>query len=166
MTTHRQALEFMDSFLESKSIGYHQPEAQAYAILTTADGLDVQLLQSDKDVYDLLDTTVVADALRLTDFVAVVTCGWAVSMEDSDDNLPPSKSPNRIRVRLCVITDKNSKQSSVMRIEGRDEAMFDEKGKAHGALADAVKRAAKRKSFDESVKDLIDEIAKGDSNGS
>ena len=165
MTTHRQALEFMDSFLESKSIGYHQSEAQAYAILTTADGLDVQLLQSDKDVYDLLDTTVVADALRLTDFVAVVTCGWAVNITESDDNLPPSKSPNRIRVRLCVITDKNSKQGSVMRIEGEGEAMFDE-GKAHGALADAVKRASKRKSFDEAVKDLIDEIAKGDSNGS
>jgi hypothetical protein len=52
-----------------------------------------------------------------------------------------------------------------MRIQGESEAMFDE-GQAHGALADAVKRASKRKSFDEAVKDLIDEIAKGDSNGS
>ena len=82
MTTHRQVLEFMDSFLESKGIGYHQPEAQAYAVLTTAEGLDVQLLQSDKDVYDLLDTTVIADALRITDFVALVTCGWATKIDD------------------------------------------------------------------------------------
>ena len=160
MTTHRQVLEHMDSFLESKSIGYNQPEAQAYAVLTTADGLDVQLLQSDKDIYDLLDTTVVADALRITDFVALVTCGWATKM---DDNF--HRSQDRVRVRLVVVTDKNSKQGSVMRIEGEGEAMFDE-GKAHGALADALKRASKRKSFDESVKDLIDEIAKGDSNGS
>jgi len=164
MTTHRQALEFMDSFLESKSIGYNQPEAQAYAVLTTADGLDVQLLQSDKDVYDLLDTTVVADALRITDFVALVTCGWATKITD-DATKRPSEQPDRVRVRLVVVTDKNSKQGSVMRIEGEGEAMFDE-GKAHGALADALKRASKRKSFDESVKDLIDEIAKGDSNGS
>jgi hypothetical protein len=162
MTTHRQALEFMDSFLESKGSGYNLPEAQAYAVLTTAEGLDVQLLQSDKDVYDLLDTTVIADALRITDFVALVTCGWATKI---DDNLPPSKSPNRVRVRLVVITDKNSKQGSVMRIEGEGEAMFDE-GQAHGSLADALRRASKRKSFDEAIKEMIDQIAKGDSNGS
>jgi len=160
MTTHRQVLEHMDSFLESKGIGYHQPEAQAYAVLSTADGLDVQLLQSDKDVYDLLDTTVIADALRLTDFVALVTCGWATKITD-DDTKRPSEQPDRVRVRLVVVTDKNSKQGSVMRIEGEAEAMFDE-GQAHGSLADAVKRASKRKSFDEAVKDLIDEIAKGE----
>lgn len=107
-------------------------------------GYCAQLLDATSgDVYEMLDTTMVARALEAHDFVGLVTHGWASQITNGEEPLvPPSQDPNRKRVRLMVVVDKNHMFSAI-RIDGDDELKTDE-GMATGALADAIRRAVRR----------------------
>jgi hypothetical protein len=105
-----------------------------------------QPLDASGDVYELLDTTTVADALQAYGYAAVITCGWAAPLADDDENteVAPSKHPKRRRVRLVLVTDGISITSVLRFSDTQDETMTDE-GQAIGSLADALLDAAKRK---------------------
>jgi hypothetical protein len=105
-----------------------------------------QPLDASGDVYELLDTTMVADALQAYGYAAVITCGWAAPLADDDENteVAPSKHPKRRRVRLVLVTDGISITSVLRFSDTQDETMTDE-GQAVGSLADALLQATKRK---------------------
>jgi hypothetical protein len=105
-----------------------------------------QPLDASGDVYELLDTTMVADALQAYGYAAVITCGWASPLADDGENneVAPSKHPKRRRVRLVLVTDGISITSILRFSDTQDETMVDE-GQATGSLADALLQAANRK---------------------
>lgn len=111
-------------------------------------GFDIasQPLDTSGDVYELLDTTTVADALQAYGYAAVITCGWASPLTDDGENneVAPSKHPKRRRVRLVLVTDGIGITSVLRFSDTQDETMVDE-GQATGSLADALLQATKRK---------------------
>jgi hypothetical protein len=151
----KQSLRFVAEQFE-KSVqsvtGFDLKQAQLIGVeLTAGDEYNQptvasQPLDASGDVYELLDTTMVADALQAYGYAAVITCGWAAPLADDDENteVEPSKHPKRRRVRLVLVTDGISITSVLRFSDTQDEKMVDE-GQATGSLADALLQAAKRK---------------------
>ena len=150
----KQSLRFVAEQFE-KSVqsvtGFDLKQAQLVGIeLTNANNeynptIASQPLDASGDVYELLDTTMVADALQAYGYAAVITCGWAAPLaDDDDDEVAPSKHPKRRRVRLVIVTDGISIASVLRFSDTQDETMVDE-GQATGSLADALLQATKRK---------------------
>jgi|688.fasta_scaffold80975_2 hypothetical protein len=151
----KQSLRFVAEQFE-KSVqsvtGFDLKQAQLIGVeLTAGDEYNQptvasQPLDASGDVYELLDTTMVADALQAYGYAAVITCGWAAPLADDDENteVAPSKHPKRRRVRLVLVTDGISITSVLRFSDTQDETMTDE-GQAVGSLADALLQATKRK---------------------
>jgi hypothetical protein len=151
----KQSLRFVAEQFE-KSVqsvtGFDLQQAQLIGVeLTAGDEYNQptvasQPLDASGDVYELLDTTMVADALQAYGYAAVITCGWAAPLADDDENteVAPSKHPKRRRVRLVLVTDGISITSVLRFSDTQDETMTDE-GQAVGSLADALLQATKRK---------------------
>jgi hypothetical protein len=150
----KQSLRFVAEQFE-KSVqsvtGFDLKQAQLIGVeLTAGDEYNQptvasQPLDASGDVYELLDTTMVADALQAYGYAAVITCGWASPLADDENTeVAPSKHPKRRRVRLVLVTDGISITSVLRFSDTQDETMTDE-GQAVGSLADALLRATKRK---------------------
>ena len=127
--------------------GFSYSEAQLLAIEQLKEGsatlVDVVTTDTNRDIYDLLEGNGVADILKTHSFVGLVTTGWASAIGEGQEPIQPSKDPNRQRVRLVIVADKEG-VCSVIRIKGRDEVVVDE-GSATGSLNDALLKAIKRK---------------------
>jgi hypothetical protein len=151
----KESLRFVAEQFE-KSVqsvtGFDLKQAQLVGIeLTNASNeynptIASQPLDASGDVYELLDTTMVADALQAYGYASVITCGWAAPLtDDAETNeVAPSKHPKRRRVRLVLVTDGISIASVLRFSDTQDETMVDE-GQATGSLADALLQATKRK---------------------
>lgn len=151
----KESLRFVAEQFE-KSVqsvtGFDLKQAQLVGIeLTNANNeynptIASQPLDASGDVYELLDTTMVADALQAYGYASVITCGWASPLTDDGENneVAPSKHPKRRRVRLVLVTDGISIASVLRFSDTQDETMVDE-GQATGSLADALLQATKRK---------------------
>lgn len=88
-----------------------------------------------QDVYEMLEDDLAATVSKVSDYTAIVTCGWAAPV---DNDLPPSQHSKRRRVRLVLFADHSS-IASVVRFEDEpDEAVVADESAAHGALANAV----------------------------
>ena len=151
----KESLRFVAEQFE-KSVqsvtGFDLKQAQLVGIeLTNASNeynptIASQPLDASGDVYELLDTTMVADALQAYGYASVITCGWAAPLADDGETneVAPSKHPKRRRVRLVLVTDGISIASVLRFSDTQDETMVDE-GQATGSLADALLQATKRK---------------------
>ena len=99
------------------------------------------LVTQHPDIYRLLSlpTSETVETVRKSDFVAVVTTGWAAPLpsDGSEPETMPSEHAERRRVRLCVFASLLDTVASVLRFEDDDETVTDE-GQATGALAEAV----------------------------
>lgn len=131
--------------------GFDLKQAQLIGIELSAGGdssptIVSQPLDASGDVYELLDTNMVADAIQAYGYAAVITCGWAAPLaeEGESNEVAPSQHPKRRRVRLVIVTDGISIASVLRFSDTQDETMTDE-GKATGSLADALLQAANRK---------------------
>ena len=154
MDTKESLLFVAEKFEKSVQLvtGFDLKQAQLIGVeLTAGDEYNQptvasQPLDASGDVYELLDTTMVADALQAYGYAAVITCGWAAPLADDDENteVAPSKHPKRRRVRLVLVTDGISITSVLRFSDTQDETMTDE-GQAVGSLADALLQATKRK---------------------
>lgn len=133
---------------QAQLIGVELTASHDYNVLAQANQPTIasQPLDTSGDVYDLLDTNMVADAIQAYGYAAVITCGWAAPLaEDGENNeVAPSNHPKRRRVRLVCVTDGISIASVLRFSDTQDETMTDE-GNATGSLADALLQAAKRK---------------------
>jgi len=150
----KESLRFVAEQFE-KSVqsvtGFDLKQAQLIGIELSASSENTptiasQPLDASGDVYELLDTTMVADALQAYGYAAVITCGWASPLADDGENneVAPSKHPKRRRVRLVLVTDGISITSILRFSDTQDETMVDEV-QATGSLADALLQAANRK---------------------
>ena len=106
------------------------------------DNLDIEIkpIKTGVDVYDLIsDSVEVFEAVNKYDLITVATCGWAAPIgNDNDDETPPSKHPERRRVRLLTSATTNYQiGSSISFKDNPDEPVFDY-GNARGDLADAI----------------------------
>ena len=106
------------------------------------DNLDIEIkpIKTGVDVYDLIsDSVEVFEAVNKYDLITVATCGWAAPIgNDNDDETPPSKHPERRRVRLLTSANTNYQiGSSISFKDNPDEPVFDY-GNAKGSLADAI----------------------------
>ena len=149
----KQSLRFVAEQFEEKVqsvTGFDLKQAQLIGVELSASSensptIASQPLDASGDVYELLDTTMVADALQAYGYAAVITCGWAAPLADDDnDEVAPSKHPKRRRVRLVIVTDGIGIASVLRFSDTQDETMIDE-GQATGSLADALLQATKRK---------------------
>jgi hypothetical protein len=154
MDTKESLLFVAEKFEKSVQLvtGFDLKQAQLIGVELTAGDeynqptIASQPLDASGDVYELLDTTMVADAVKAYGYAAVITCGWASPLADDGENneVAPSKHPKRRRVRLVLVTDGISITSILRFSDTQDETMVDE-GQATGSLADALLQAANRK---------------------
>lgn len=127
--------------------GFGYSEAQLLAIEQLKEGsatlVDVFTTDTNKDIYDLLEGNGVANILKTHSFVGLVTTGWASPLEEGQEPTQPSKDPNRQRIRLVIVANKEG-VCSVVRFKDREGVVVDE-GSATGSLNDALLKAIKRK---------------------
>lgn len=124
----------------NRDFGYDLGKAMLFAIneVDEDNSVTMTLAGEHGDVYDLLDSEDSHLVAKVSDYVAVVTCGWASPLQDTDDDeIAPSQHPQRRRVRLVVMANKEG-VASVLRFQDDTETVTDE-GQATGSLADAIK---------------------------
>lgn len=134
-TTLEFAKSIEQNLHDHKKLGFDLPKACLYGVDT--DGLIVKASEHG-DIYDMLDTSDVADLLTVYSHIAVATTGWASPVtDDDDDDTPPSKHKDRRRVRLVVIADKDE-MVSALRFSDEADRVITDTGMATGSLADAI----------------------------
>lgn len=125
----------VEQSLNDTEIGYNLSKARLYAITETG---EFTLAGTSPDVYDLLADSESVAVAGTSDFVAVVTCGWASPIADDDnDELAPSQHPKRRRVRLFVLASRQG-VASVLRFQDEPDDIVTDEGQATGTLNDAV----------------------------
>jgi len=119
--------------------------AELYALtFDTNGGVSVELITSNGDVYELIDSAIENKSTEGLDGVAVLTCGWAAPLpkgetadDDDDDRVPPSQHPERRRVRLVICANREG-VASVLRFQDTPNEITTDEGSAKGSLADAI----------------------------
>ena len=135
--------ELMESKLNSRLKKVPNPYNLKYAsvwVLTPT--LELKRVAKARDIYELLENRKTLMAIGNAESFTVVTCGWAapINNENTDnDELAPSKHPERRRVRLTV-TANRSGVASVLRFQDNPNEKTVDEGTARGSLADAVKQ--------------------------
>ena len=121
--------------------GFDLKTALFFAINETDDGVAMVLAGEHGDVYDLLDSDDSRAVAKVSDYIALVTCGWAspitTDSDDDDEQVAPSQHPERRRVRLMVFAGKDG-WASVMRFSDTPDETITDDGTARGALAEAI----------------------------
>lgn len=137
--------ERVENALNSQS-SFDAKTAKLFTVVTDDDGgVSLTFTAENGDVYELLDNPLAKQLAKAesTQFIALVTCGWAAPLANDDDDdengdeVAPSRHPQRRRVRLTVIANRES-VASVIRFQDDDENTVTDDGKARGSLADAV----------------------------
>lgn len=107
-------------------------------------GKSLAFLDSEKDVYDLLEKTSLRNTVHLFDSAIIVTTGWGAPLNaDGSVEGAPSKHPQRRRVRLAIVVsdsieDGDGVIASILRFADDADSPILDLGIATGALADAV----------------------------
>jgi hypothetical protein len=114
-------------------------KSRLYSLINGEQGYTLTLASEHGDVYDLLNESDSKDVARVSDFIVVVTCGWAspLSGDDDDDEVAPSQHPQRRRVRLVVCASRDG-MASVLRFQDTPDDTITDEGEARGSLAEAV----------------------------
>jgi hypothetical protein len=126
--------------------GYDEPKARLYGVALDASTKEPVLgtRLDGSDIYQLLASAKARRLASKSEFVAVITCGWAAPINpdgDNDDEPKPSEHPKRRRVRLVIVAHsaRNRKSvASVLRFGDTPNETVTDEGKAQGNLADAV----------------------------
>jgi len=119
------------------------PKAVIYSVKTKpSNELEVVKRHDCGDVYDLLSDEYTLSVTKNSEYIAVLTCGWAAPLdteqdENDDDIVAPSQHPLRRRVRLMVLASRDG-VASVLRFSDSPNETVTDNGKARGSLADAV----------------------------
>lgn len=149
VTTFQDIATTAEQKLNDSKIGYNSKTAKIYAVNALDDAdlneLELELVNTHKDVYDLLDNSDLSYVLKANTHIMVMTCGWAAPLSISNeelDALPPSEHPQKRRVRLAILANQEGIMS-IVRFEDNNETVLDE-GKATGSLADAIAKALRK----------------------
>lgn len=116
------------------------PKASMYSVKVGKSN-EVQVVKraDNGDVYDLLSDEYSLSVAKDSEYIAVLTCGWAAPFvsDDEGDEIAPSQHPQRRRVRLVIVANPKGVASILRFSDDRDNIVTDE-GNARGSLADAV----------------------------
>jgi hypothetical protein len=132
--------EFAERLISEQLEGdFSLKKALFFAINETDEGVAMVLAGEHGDIYDLLDSDDSRAVAKVSDYIAVITCGWAspIARGDDDEEIAPSQHPERRRVRLMVFAGKDG-WASVMRFSDTPDETITDDGNARGALADAI----------------------------
>jgi hypothetical protein len=127
----------VEQSLNDTKLGYEIKQAQLYSVTKYG---EYAIAGSHGDVYELLESDDSVAVANASDFIALVTCGWASPITDDDDDVnevAPSQHPKRRRVRLFVLASRQS-VASVLRFSDEPDSIVTDEGQATGSLADAV----------------------------
>ena len=114
--------------------------AHLYSLNETEEGVKFTFAHQHPDVYDLLDSEFSKQVAQVSDYIVVVTCGWASPItEEGDEEIAPSQHPKRRRVRL-VVTASREGMASVLRFQDEPNDTVTDEGEARGTLAEAVQQ--------------------------
>ena len=124
------------------NLGFDLKRALLISVTDGLFGVELSDPLESGDVYDLIESNASVELARRSEFIAIVTCGWAAPLskdtnDDDDDKVAPSQHPQRRRVRLVVLASRSSVASVLRFSDTPDETVTDE-GKATGSLADAI----------------------------
>lgn len=132
MTTITQIATTIDDLVQREFGNHFEMEARLYA--TDPDG--AWMIAQSQDPYDMFCGDSAVAIPRGTTAIGFVCTGWAAPVVDTI--MPPSMSPNRIRIRITVAYN-GADWTSIMRREGESTPdIMEEAG--FGALADAIER--------------------------
>ena len=98
----------------------------------------VQKIGDHADVYDMLSPM---HAILGADYdtFGLVTTGWAAPTVDGNDNdVAPSKHPERVRVRLFCFCDTEGRVTSSLRFANKEGEVTYDENQARGAMRDAM----------------------------
>ena len=100
---------------------------------------------SHGDIYELLEMPATLKLAKASVVVAVITTGWAAPLQkdESEPDVAPSQHPEKRRVRLVVIANRQEVISVLRFKDNPGETVIDE-GRAKGSLADAMKELLKK----------------------
>lgn len=88
------------------------------------------------DVYEGLRKVSVVSLQPEHTGLGVFTTGWAAPLSvDTKSTCPPSRHPERVKVQLCTVLDRNFQNVSVLLFEGETTPLVECDGE--GSLADA-----------------------------
>jgi hypothetical protein len=121
------------------NLGFDLKQALLISVTDGLFGIELSDPLSHGDVYELIESDASLELAKRSDFIAIVTCGWAapIRANDDDDEVAPSQHPQRRRVRLVVLASRSS-VSSVLRFSDTPDETVTDEGKATGSLADAI----------------------------
>jgi len=123
------------------NLGFDLKQALLISVTDGLFGIELSNPLSHGDVYELIESDASLELAKRSDFIAIVTCGWAAPIrandDDDDDDVAPSQHPQRRRVRLVVLASRSS-VSSVLRFSDTPDETVTDEGKATGSLADAI----------------------------
>ncbi len=132
--------DFLGAFTNTQE-SLQMSSAHLLIVRATEEGVIVEPVSSNPDVYDLIEETIAETPfpVRASDILAVVTSGWAAPLgENGEVDGVPSQHPQRRRVRLMACVRRSDlRMVSVVRFGDNDEIAIDE-GEATGSLADAL----------------------------
>lgn len=135
MTTQLvEKAEVLEQQLEDSGMGFDLPSAIVFAINEDDDRVSVTEVGASHDLYGMLESEDICRIARVSDYMALVSCGWAAPL---DDETSPKQHAERRRVRLMVFANRDG-MASVVRFQDDEEVVIDE-GSAYGGLADAIR---------------------------
>ena len=135
--------EHMESKLNSRLKKVPNPYNLKYSsvwVLTPT--LKLKRVAKAGNVYELLENRKTITDIGNAESFTVLTCGWAAPLakdDNDDDQVEPSKHPERRRVRLAVSVNRSG-VASVLRFQDNPNETIVDEGTARGSLADAVKQ--------------------------
>ena len=116
-------------------------KALLVSVTNGSSGVELSLPLESGDIYDLMESKASSELAKRSEFIAVVTCGWAAPLPEDDDEenreVVPSEHPKRRRVRLVILASRTEVTSVLRFADTPDETIID-LGKARGSLADAI----------------------------
>jgi hypothetical protein len=143
VTIATQVEEQVSEIMKSRG-SFDTLRAELYGLtFDTNGGVSVELITSNGDVYELIDSAIENKSTEGLDGIAVLTCGWAAPLpkgetdDDDDDHVPPSQHPERRRVRLVICANREG-VASVLRFQDTPNEITTDEGSAKGSLADAI----------------------------
>ncbi len=137
-----EKVEMTEALINANGLGYNLPMARLYSIIEQEnEQVSMTLADEHGDVYDLLANRNTLKVAKVSDYIVVVTCGWASPIDPdrdpNDDEVAPSQHPKRRRVRLVVMAGKEGMASALRFSDNPDEVITDD-GNAVGSLASAL----------------------------
>lgn len=110
-------------------------ETQAFGINLITDTLfEAEHIATASDAYVLAEELADGPLPNLWDHMCIVTHGWAAPFTDND--VPPSKHPEKKRVSVYVFISSDQSMSTVLSMQ-EEEPIYDTSGT--GNMSDAIK---------------------------